>query len=348
MNKALIVIAAAFVAANPMQAQRAIAYEGGILGHFTKFEKITTLDNSIGAGINLDAYLLRRLALEYSGDAASNTSARTGTDLTIFNHRFDLVYNQPLTDKWRALIGGGWTGTQFKGDTTKNEYDSGLNALVGLRYCVNQNWSWKAEGLMDFKDPADQTPAFNKTKAYTLRLGLSRFFGGQAKNGPCIAAMKDEPMPAPPPAAVAPAPQQQQPAPAPRQEAPPQQAAPAAAPTPAPRALMTFSPIYFAFDKANLTAAAKDTLDGVVRFMQANADAQVQIVGYTDALGTDDYNNRLGARRAMAARDYIVSNGIAAGRMTTVTRGETDPAADNTTVAGRAKNRRALAVEIRP
>ncbi|MDA1082423.1 MAG: outer membrane beta-barrel protein, partial [Gemmatimonadetes bacterium] len=184
MNKTLLVSVSTLLAAAPLEAQRAIAYEGGIFGHFTKFEKITTLDNGLGGGIHVDAYVLRRLALEYSGDLSSNKSARTGNELTVVNHRFDLVYNQPLTDKWRALIGGGWTGTRYSGDKTKNEYDSGANALVGLRYCVNDNWSWKAEGLADFKDPADQTPAFNKTKTYTFRLGLTRFFGGQAQNGP--------------------------------------------------------------------------------------------------------------------------------------------------------------------
>ncbi|MDA1080713.1 MAG: OmpA family protein, partial [Gemmatimonadetes bacterium] len=112
-------------------------------------------------------------------------------------------------------------------------------------------------------------------------------------------------------------------------------------------ALMTFAPIYFAFDKSVLTQTATDTLDAVVRFMNANPNAKIEVVGYTDNFGPNEYNTRLGARRAIAARDYIISKGIAGSRITTVTRGEDDPAADNTTAAGRAKNRRAVAVEIR-
>lgn len=350
MKQSLLAISAILVAAAPVQAQRAIAYEGGVFGHFTKFEKITTLDNGFGGGIHVDAYLLRRLALEYSGDASSNTSARTATDLTIVNHRFDLVYNQPLTDKWRALIGGGWTGTRFNGDTTKNEYDSGLNALLGLRYCVNDNWSWKAEGLVDFKDPADQAPSFSRTKAYSLRLGLTRFFGGQAKNGPCIASMKAEPMPAPPPAAITPAPQQQQPAAPPQQQ---QQAAPPpqpqqAAPAPAPRPAMRFGPVHFEFDKAALTQADRDTLAVAVKFLTDNPTARIDVIGHTDNVGTEEYNIRLGSRRAMAVRAYLVNAGVAEGRITTSTRGEAEPIADNTTAEGRAMNRRAVIVEVRP
>ncbi|MEA3245474.1 MAG: outer membrane beta-barrel protein, partial [Gemmatimonadota bacterium] len=184
MNKTLLFAATLALAAAPAGAQRAVALEGGVLAHYTKFDSKTWLDNGAGLGVNLDAYILPRLALEYSGDLAKNTSKPTNTDLTVVNHRFDLVYNQPLTGKWRALLGGGWTGTKFNGDKTNNEYDSGLNALVGLRYCASDDWNWKVEGVADFKDPSDQAPSFTRTQTYTLRFGLSRFFGGQAKNGP--------------------------------------------------------------------------------------------------------------------------------------------------------------------
>ena len=110
---------------------------------------------------------------------------------------------------------------------------------------------------------------------------------------------------------------------------------------------MTFSPIYFAFDKTVLTKAAKDTLDGVVRFMNTNSGARVEVTGYTDDRGSDDYNSRLGARRATVVKNYLVSKGVSADRIMTSTKGESDPAESNATEAGRAKNRRAVAVEIR-
>ena len=111
---------------------------------------------------------------------------------------------------------------------------------------------------------------------------------------------------------------------------------------------MTFSAVYFEFNDAGLSRASRDTLDGVVRFMNANASASVQVVGHTDDVGSDDFNSRLGERRATAVKDYLVSKGVAAGRITTMTRGESEPAESNATDAGRARNRRAVAVEVRP
>lgn len=356
MHKTLVFAATIALVAAPAGAQRAVALEGGLLAHYTKFDSRTWLDNGAGIGINLDAYILRRLALEYSGDLAKNTSKPTSTDLTVVNNRFDLVYNQPLTGKWRALLGGGWTGTKFGGDKTNNEYDSGLNALLGLRYCARDDWNWKVEAVADFKDPSDQAPAFTRTQTYTLRFGLSRFFGGQAKNGPCVMEKPAEPMPAPPPPAAQPAPQQpaaptpqQPPAQQPPAQQPPPQPAAQPAPAPAPAAApMRFGIVHFAFDKAQITAADRDTLDAAIRFLKANPNAKVEVTGHTDSIGTEAYNIRLGSRRAIAVRDYLVREGIATSRILTATRGESEPIADNGTVEGRAMNRRAVIVEVKP
>ena len=211
-------LAAAFIAlaAAPLSAQRAIAFEGGVLAQYTKFDDFTKLESVPGLGGHFDVYILRRLALEYEGDFAGTKSKRVG-NLTALNNRIDLVYNQPLNDQWRFLIGGGFTGTQYKSDTTKNQYDSGGNAVLGFRYCVNDDWSWKGEGVADFKDPSDQTPTGERTVTYGIRVGLTRFFGGQAKNGPCLNAAPAAPAA---PAGRAAPPPPPPPAPAPRPTAP--------------------------------------------------------------------------------------------------------------------------------
>lgn len=363
MKGTLSLLTAAILAIQAAQAQSPFSYEAGVLANLTKYEEITTLDMGLGLGGNISVYLLKRLAIDASIDFSPNKSDRSGNSLTIQNFRSDLIYNHPLAGKWRGMIGAGWTGTQFRGDKTNNQYDSGLNGLVGLRYCASDNWSWTASLVGDYKDPADQTPAFNSSMAWTVRFGLNRFFGANRAKGPCVDGTS-EALPPPPPAARTPAsfpPAQPQPAqqpaaqppaqqpPQPQPQRPPaQQPPPQAAPAPAPRAPMNFAPIYFDFDRATLSQASRDTLDAVVRFMNANAGARVQITGYTDDRGTDDYNSRLGARRATVARDYLVSKGIAANRIMTATRGEQDPAESNATAEGRARNRRAVAVEIRP
>ena len=72
---------------------------------------------------------------------------------------------------------------------------------------------------------------------------------------------------------------------------------------------------------------------------------KVEVAGYTDYLGTDEYNLKLSERRANAVRDYLISKGIAADRLTTKGYGESSPVGDNATVEGRSENRR---VELVP
>ncbi|MCX5755620.1 MAG: OmpA family protein [Gemmatimonadetes bacterium] len=358
MNRTAIIFFAAAIWAAPANAQSPFSYEIGANANFTKFEAITKLDNGLGIGLNLGTYLLPRLSIDLSGDWASNKSARSGNSLSVINNRADLIYNLPLNNQWRLMLGAGWTGTDFSGDKTTNEYDSGPNALLGLRYCVGDDWSWTGQVIGDYKDPADQTPAFNKTTTWVARIGLARAFGKNRAKGPCVNAMSAPLPPPPPPARTAPAAAPPQPAAAP---APPPEPAPqpaparpvptptpaAAAQAPEPKPLMSFSPVYFAFNETALTKAAKDTLDGVVRYMNTNANAKVEATGYTDDRGNDDYNARLGARRATVVKDYLVLKGITASRIMTGTKGEADPAESNATEAGRTKNRRAVVVEVR-
>ncbi len=332
----------AFLMAAPLSAQRAIAFEGGIFGQYTKFDDFTKIDNVPGIGGHVDVYFLKRLALEYEADYASAKSKRVGS-LGALNNRIDVIYNQPLNDKWRFLVGGGFTGTQYKSDTTKNQFDSGGNAVIGFRYCVNDDWSWKSEGVADFKDPSDQTPTGARTTTYGIRLGVTRFFGGQAKNGPClnaapVKAVVPPPAPAPAPAPVpAPAPAAVAPAPAP---APP-------APAPAkPREIMTLHDVHFAFDKSTLTKVAKDTLSVAVTYLKAHADAKIEVQGHTDSIGSDTYNQGLSERRANSVKAYLKSQGIDDGRIATRGFGKTKPIADNGTKEGRAQNRRSVVIEV--
>ena len=357
MNRRMLSVALALAVASPLAAQRAVAFEGGVFAQFNKYDDFTKLSSSLGAGAHFDVYILRRLALEYEGDFASTTSSRVYRkgfvgDLTSLNNRIDLIYNQPINDKWKFLIGGGFTGTQYKGDTTINKFDSGGNATLGFRYCVNDNWSWKADGVADFKDPSDQTPTGERTVTYAVRAGVTYFFGGQAKNGPCLNAKPMAPPPPVPAPAPAPAPRPTPPPPPPAPRPAPPAAAPAPPPPPAPappkpREIFTLHGVHFAFDKADLTKSAKDTLLIAVRYLKEHGDAKVEVEGHTDSKGTPEYNLKLGDRRAKAVKAYLVSQGIAENRISTVSYGLTKPVAENTingkdNPSGRAENRRAV------
>jgi peptidoglycan-associated lipoprotein len=112
------------------------------------------------------------------------------------------------------------------------------------------------------------------------------------------------------------------------------------------RAPITFEDVHFDFDRSTLRPEAIQILDRAVMTLQGNPMLTVTIEGHTDSVGTAEYNLSLGERRANAVRDYLLSRGIAAGRMRTVSYGEERPAADNNTDAGRAMNRRAHIVQM--
>lgn len=99
--------------------------------------------------------------------------------------------------------------------------------------------------------------------------------------------------------------------------------------------------INFAFDKYDLSEAAKSILNTNAQWLKENADARVQIEGHCDERGTNEYNMVLGANRARAAYDYLRSLGISESRMSTVSYGEELPLDPGHNEAAWAKNRRA-------
>jgi OOP family OmpA-OmpF porin len=96
----------------------------------------------------------------------------------------------------------------------------------------------------------------------------------------------------------------------------------------------------FDFDKAVLKPQGKASIDeAVAKMKQANVEAIVA-TGHTDSIGKPAYNQKLGLRRAQAVKDYMVTQGIPAEKITVDSKGETQPVASNKTKEGRAKNRR--------
>ena len=98
--------------------------------------------------------------------------------------------------------------------------------------------------------------------------------------------------------------------------------------------------ISFDVGSAAIRPELRKVLDPFATSLQGDPTAQVTIVGHTDSTGSDALNNRLSIERADSVRDYIVTRGVAAGRVETAGRGEREPIADNNSDAGRAKNRR--------
>jgi len=109
--------------------------------------------------------------------------------------------------------------------------------------------------------------------------------------------------------------------------------------------------VLFEFDKATLTRGAKDTLGVAVRYLKEHDDVRVEIQGHTDSKGSEEYNMKLGMRRAESVKAYLGTQGIKTDRISTRSFGKTQPVADNElnghdNPAGRALNRRVVIIEV--
>ena len=155
----------------------------------------------------------------------------------------------------------------------------------------------------------------------------------------------------PPPATTKP----EAPAPAPQASAAQKPAAAAPAPAsssleaarrgeaPAPSPLKD---IYFDFDKYDLRAEAREALKANAGWLKGNASARVEIEGHCDERGTNEYNLALGAKRAQAAKDYLVTLGISQERLSTISYGEELPVCKEHNEECWQKNRRAHSVIV--
>jgi peptidoglycan-associated lipoprotein len=99
--------------------------------------------------------------------------------------------------------------------------------------------------------------------------------------------------------------------------------------------------IHFDFDKSSIRPRDAEILDANAKWLRANEKALILIEGHCDERGTVEYNVALGDRRAKAAIDYLVAQGIAAARMTTISYGKERPKCTDHNEACWAKNRRA-------
>jgi len=168
-------------------------------------------------------------------------------------------------------------------------------------------------------------------------IGLALLLTGCPKRPQTSAA--SAPAPTPPPAAVAPP--TPAPAPAPVAAAPPT-VAPTLAPAP-PKEYMkndNLKTIHFDFDKSAIRSGDAKILDVNAAWLKANPNQLVLIEGHCDERGTSEYNLALGDRRAKAATNYLVSQGVEASRITTISYGKERPLCTEHTEACWAQNRR--------
>jgi outer membrane protein OmpA-like peptidoglycan-associated protein len=104
--------------------------------------------------------------------------------------------------------------------------------------------------------------------------------------------------------------------------------------------IVSMPDVLFAFNKYTLKPEARERLARISGIVLAYPDLHLNIEGYTDSIGTDEYNQSLSEKRAATVRDYLVSSGVSMNNVVAQGFGKADPVADNSTAAGRKLNRR--------
>src|ERR687892_1619812 len=104
--------------------------------------------------------------------------------------------------------------------------------------------------------------------------------------------------------------------------------------------------VHFDFDRYDLRTDARETLKANAAWLKSNPSARIEIEGHCDERGTNEYNLALGAKRAQAAKDYLVTLGITSERLSTISYGEEISGCKEQTDSCWQQNRRARFVVI--
>jgi outer membrane protein OmpA-like peptidoglycan-associated protein len=104
--------------------------------------------------------------------------------------------------------------------------------------------------------------------------------------------------------------------------------------------IVSMPDVLFDFNKYTLKPEARERLARISGIVLAYPDLHLNIEGYTDSIGSDEYNQTLSEKRAATVRDYLVTSGVSTNNVVANGFGKADPVADNSTAAGRKLNRR--------
>jgi outer membrane protein OmpA-like peptidoglycan-associated protein/opacity protein-like surface antigen len=369
---ALLLVAAAA----PAAAQRAASFELYGFATWTKFDESLQFKDRFGAGGLVGIFFAKNVALE--GDASyTKTHLDTGLpgDFSYTPIRARLAAHLPLGSSYsRLILGAGYVAALYRKDL--RESDNGLTGLVGLKLGLSGHVALRADGIVDYvPNPFN---GVGSNVHYSARAGVSILVGPYPPNQDSLRADSVERAAqarvdsiqrverartdSVQRAAQARADSIQ------RVEGARTDSIRQAAVQDSLRAAqlaredslhqagqvdsiqvqlmlerkknLVLTGVTFDFNRSSLTLDAMKVLDFVGQSVKAHPEAKIEIGGYSDAVGSASYNQRLSLARARSVRVYLIQLGAAADQLTAVGHGESMPVASNTTEEGRAQNRR--------
>jgi outer membrane protein OmpA-like peptidoglycan-associated protein len=334
--KTLMVGIAAFALAMPAAGQNRGTMEFGAFGSVASFDKQLSLTEAYGGGGRAAMYLDPRWAIEFemAEMRAGRPNGLRDVNVGILASRLLFI---PLKQSRSSFLLGVGAGNSTE---TNFLHTYGVGALVGVKMAINNSISLRLDGTMDWL--ANE----NWKKHQSVRLGLSMYRHTQTGTRMVGVPMQAETLVLRSEDSVG----TREMARLRRTEADYRalrdslrnNRGPVQVFTSAATLATMEAPIHFEFNKFDISNEAKAALDAKIAVARSNPSMTIIMLGYTDVVGTDAYNMALGTRRAQAAKEYIVSQGIATNRVIIETRGERMQTPNSAGEAGEAENRRAI------
>lgn len=306
---------AAMLAAAPLAAQDRGTIEFGGFASWNQFDAALQMDNALGFGGRIGAFLDPRWAIEFdaNGGTAGRPSGLSDRSFMMLDAR--LAFVPVKVGRASLILGAGASHVDANVGGPFQAQNFGYHALVGGKLALTETAALRLDYLRYFNDGAQHG---------SLRAGLAL---ARRPMGRTTTTTVERTTQAPMRADSVSAAEtrrlreQERRYVALRDSL---QRTPAPAMTPSNVAALAtmLEMVHFERDRADLDGVARAILDDKVAIFNANPQMKIVITGYASAPGSDAYNMALGLRRANASRDYLVSKGVAANRIEIATRGE--------------------------
>ncbi len=327
LKHAVLAGAVICIGAVPVAAQERGTMEFGAFGSVASFDKALSLTSAFGGGGRVGMFLDPRWSIEFE-DAEMRAKRPNGLkDVNVGILSGRLVGVPIVAGRWSVLLGAG------AGVSTETNFlhSYGVDVLGGVKFKINDKAALRVDGVWDWLANEDW-------KSYqSVRAGITLY---RHPNRRVETVMVPGPMQHSADSVSAAETRRLREADAALRAL--RDSIRNARPLSAASMATMEADIRFPFDQSELTDSAKLVLDDKVEVFRANPDMSIAIVGHTDLVGTAGYNEALGERRAMAAKAYLVSKGIAANRIMIESRGMTQPTTSTPGEGAQAQNRRAI------